>query len=141
MTHTTLRPYTKVVTVTTGQTLPIELRDTSGTLLECNYIRVNTSGVPILGSFDSVDFTVYLSGVEGLTTTNTPAGTGTADGSGFCGVVGQGDGINPVEIFLDDQDRVSEIQIYSPQGRNYSITYGNIRFINPMRFNDRPKGS
>ena len=141
MTHTTLRPYTKVVTVTTGQTLPIELRDTSDTLLECNYIRVNTSGTTILAGNDAVDFTVYLSGVEGLTTTNTPAGTGTADGSGFCGIVGQGDGINPVEIFLDDQDRVSEIQIYSPLNRNYSITYGNIRFINPMRFNDRPKGS
>ena len=141
MTHTTLRPYTKVINIGAGETSAIELRDTSNTLLECNYIRVNTSGVAVAGGGDAVDFTVYLSGVEGLTTTNTPAGTGTADGSGFCGVVGQGDGINPVEIFLDDQDRVSEIQIYSPAVRNYSITYGNIKFINPMRFNDRPKGS
>ena len=141
MTHTTLRPYTKVINIGAGETSAIKLKDTSETLLECNYIRVNTSGTTILAGNDSVDFTVYLSGVEGLTTTNTPAGTGTADGSGFCGIVGQGDGINPVEIFLDDQDRVSEIQIYSPLNRNYSITYGNIRFINPMRFNDRPKGS
>jgi hypothetical protein len=141
MTHTTLRPYTKIVSVDAGETSAIQLRDTSETLLECNYIRVNTSGTDIVTGDDSFDFTVYLSGIPNLTTPDTPTTAATAEGSGFCGIAGQGDGINPVEIFLDDQDKVSEIQIYSPANRNYSITYGNIRFINPMRFNDRPKGS
>ena len=140
MTHATLRPYTKLIVIGAGQTSAIELKDTSETLLECNYIRVNTSGIGTVLDTDQ-DFTVYLSGIPGLTTPDTPTTLSTPDGSGFCGVVGQGDGINPVEIFLDDQDRVSEIQIYSGLGRVYSITYGNIRFINPMRFNDRPKGS
>ena len=141
MTHTTLRPYTKILSIDSGETSAIELRDTSETLLECNYIRVNTSGV--IEQTATVDFTVYLSGIPGLTTPGTPTTAATAEGSGFCGIAGQGDGIVPVEIFLDDQDRVSEIQIYNPApiAVNYSITYGNIRFINPMRFNDRPKGS
>ena len=69
--------------------------------------------------------------------------TVTPTASGFCGVTGQADGVSPVEIFLDDQDKVSEIQIFNggTTAISYSITYGNIKFINPMRFNDRPKGS
>ena len=141
MTHTTLRPYTKVVNISANGVSAIDLKDTSDNLLDCNYIRVNTYGSGILETFD---FVVFLSGVDGLTTPTTSIAFADPDSSGFCGVPGQGDGISPVEIFLDDQDKVSQIQIYNgsiTNSKSYSITYGNIRFINPMRFNDRPKGS
>jgi hypothetical protein len=141
MTHTTLRPYTKAVVISALGTSAIELRDTSDTLLECNYIRVNTYGTPITTAIP--DFIVFLSGVDGLTTPSVSPATVTPTASGFCGVAGQAEGVSPVEIFLDDQDKVSEIQIFNAAADSitYVITYGNIRFINPMRFNDRPKGS
>lgn len=137
--NTTLRPYTKYITVGATETSSIQFKDTAGSSLPCNYIRVTTSGTA--AATDDNDFTVYLSSINGLTNPDTPIGVGTLDGSGFCGVHGQGDGINPVEIFLDDQDRVSSIQIYSLVEKTFAITYGNIRVSNSLRLNDRSKGS
>lgn len=136
--HTTLRPYTKVVTLNAGDISGIELRDSAGDLLECNYINITTSG-DITGTL--LDYTVFLSSIAGLTTPLTPTTVTSFDGSGFCGLLGSAEGIKPVEIFLEDSDRISEVGIYTPFAGNFVITYGNIHISNPMRLNNRSKGA
>lgn len=136
---TTLRPYTKVVTVTADTATVIDLKDSAGSSLDCNYITVDASGA----GGAAADFFVYLSSIPGLTnpaTTNTAESIGTT--SGFCGVMGVAPGVKPVELFLDNQDRVNKITVFCKASNlDVVVTYGNIHVANALRFNDTPKGS
>lgn len=133
---TTLRPYTKVVEVGASTNVVINLKDSAGSALPSNYISVDASG----GSTND-EFIVYLSSIPGLTTPLTPNAPVAADASGFCGIMGIAPGVKPVELFLDDQDRVSEITVYCDSAITAVVTYGNIHVGNPLRFNNRSKGS
>lgn len=134
---TTLRPYTKVVEVTADTNVVIDLKDSAGSSLDCNYITVDASG----GNTTN-DFFVYLSSIPGLTNPETPNTPVNATTSGFCGIMGTAPGIRPVELFLDNQDRVNKITIYCQTATiNAVVTYGNIHVANALRFNDTPKGS
>ena len=134
---TTLRPYTKVVSVTAATNTVIDLKDSAGNSLDCNYITVDASG-----GNSTQDFFVYLSSIPGLTTPETPNALAAPDASGFCGIMGTAPGIRPVELFLDNQDRVNKITIYCQTATiSAVVTYGNIHVANALRFNDTPKGS
>ena len=135
---TTLRPYTKVVTVTADTNVVIDLKDSAGSSLDCNYITVDASGA----GGAAADFFVYLSSVPGLTNPLTPTGTVNPDVSGFCGIMGVAPGVKPVELFLDNQDRVNKITVFCKTSNlDVVVTYGNIHVANALRFNDTPKGS
>lgn len=135
---TTLRPYTKVVTVTADTNVVIDLKDSANNSLDCNYITVDASGA----GGAAADFFVYLSSVPGLTTPLTPSAPDTADASGFCGIMGVAPGVKPVELFLDNQDRVNKITVFCKTSNlDVVVTYGNIHVANALRFNDTPKGS
>ena len=136
----TVRPFTKYVTLATTVTSGIDLVDTAGSSLECNWLKVTTSGA---ATGNEVDFTVYLSSLPGLVTPTTPNAVVDGGASGFCGLHGKGNGVSPVEIFLDDQDRVSKLQIHNGDTGSvtYAVSYGVIHTANPLRFNERPKGT
>ena len=134
---TTLRPYTKVVSVTAGTKTVIDLKDSAGNSLDCNYITVDASGA----GGAAADFFVYLSSIPGLTNPTTPTTSVDATGSGFCGIMGVAPGVKPVELFLDNQDKVNKITVYCESPLDVVVTYGNIHVANALRFNDTPKGS
>jgi len=134
---TTLRPYTKVVSVTQGTHAVIDLKDSAGNSLDCNYITVDASGA----GGAAADFFVYLSSVPGLTTPATPTTPVLATVSGFCGIMGVAPGVKPVELFLDYEDKVNKITVYCESSLDVVVTYGNIHVANALRFNDMTKGS
>ena len=136
--ETQFRPYTILASLASVTPSSIELRDTSGNSLECNYISVESSGTA--DSFFSVSYDA-----PGITTplanqTTAPSLLGTT--SGITGGIARSSG-GVVEFLLSDNDRVSTIKI-SPSvatARNYFITYGQIQRGNPGRDNLRPIGS
>jgi len=136
--ETQFRPYTILASLASVTPSSIELRDTSGSLLECNYISVESSGTT--DSFFSVSYDA-----PGITTplanqTTAPSLLGTT--SGITGGIARSSG-GVVEFLLSDSDRVSTIKI-SPSvatARTYFITYGQIQHGNPGRDNLRPIGS
>jgi hypothetical protein len=136
--ETQFRPYTILASLASVTPSSIELRDTSGNSLECNYISVESSGTA--DSFFSVSYDA-----PGITTplanqTTAPSLLGTT--SGITGGIARSSG-GVVEFLLSDNDRVSTIKI-SPSvatARTYFITYGQIQRGNPGRDNLRPIGS
>ena len=134
--ETQFRPYTLLATLTDVSS--IELRDTSGSLLECNYVSVESSGTG--ESFFSVSYEA-----PGITTplaNQTAASALLGTTSGITGGIGKSNG-GVVEFLLSDSDRVSTIKI-SPSiasSRTYFITYAQIQRGNPGRDNLRPIGS
>ena len=135
---TTLRPYTKVVSVTAATNTVIDLKDSAGSSLDCNYITVDASGA----GGAAADFFVYLSSIPGLTTPTTPNTADAADASGFCRIMDVAPGVKPVELFLDNQDKVNKITVRCESSNlDVVVTYGNIHVANALRFNDTPKGS
>ena len=132
------RPYTIVASLASVTPSSIELRDTAGNSLDCNYISVESSGTA--DSFFSVSYDA-----PGITTplanqTTAPSLLGTT--SGITGGIARSSG-GVVEFLLSDNDRVSTIKI-SPSvatARTYFITYGQIQRGNPGRDNLRPIGS
>jgi len=136
--ETQFRPYTILATAASVTPSSIELRDTSGSLLECNYISVESSSV--IDSFFSVSYDAP--GITTPLTNQTAANALLGHTSGITGGIGRSSG-GVVELLLSDSDRVSSIQI-SPSTTaeaTYFITYGQIQHGNPGRDNLRPIGS
>jgi len=136
--ETQFRPYTILATAASVTPSSIELRDTSGSLLECNYISVESSGTT--DSFFSVSYDA-----PGITTplaNQTTAPSLLGHTSGITGGIGRSSG-GVVEFLLSDKDRVSTIQICpsTTAEATYFITYGQIQRGNPGRDNLRPIGS
>jgi len=135
--ETQFRPYTKVVELTTTGSNTIDLKDSAGELLKCNYISVESSGAVNLFfqvAYDAPGITTPLSN-------QSLADAMVGDTSGVTGGVGKSNG-GVVELLLSDKDRVSSIRL-SQSGagsRLYLITYGQIQTGNPMRDNERPIG-
>ena len=136
--ETQFRPYTILATFGTTDGSSIELRDTSGNSLDCNYISVESSGG------NNTFFTVSYD-APGITTplaSQTAASALLGTTSGITGGLGKSNG-GVVEFLLSDSDRVSTIQL-SPSTvaeATYFITYGQIQRGNPGRDNLRPIGS
>ena len=127
-----IKPYTKIYTISANTTEVIELRDTSGTLVECNYLSVegNTS-VTAIGYIHLQPSSVYANQVD-LSSTS---GVTTFSGAG--GVTFQYGG-GPIEISVADFDRFNAVSITS-YGANAGLilNYGVIKHQNPLRDNER----
>ena len=136
--ETQFRPYTILATATSVTPSSIELRDTSGNSLDCNYISVESSGVG--NSFFSVSYDAP--GIATPLANQTTAPSLLGHTSGITGGIARSSG-GVVEFLLSDSDRVSTIKIIpSVQTvRTYFITYGQIQRGNPGRDNLRPIGS
>jgi len=134
--ETQFRPYTILARLTDVSS--IELQDTSGNSLDCNYISVESSGTG--NSFFSVSYNA-----PGITTplaNQTAASALLGTTSGITGGIARSSG-GVVDFLLSDKDRVNTIKI-SPSVatvKNYFITYGQIQRGNPGRDNLRPIGS
>ena len=127
-----IKPFTKIYTVAADTTEIIELRDTSGTLIECNYLSVETdSSVTAQGYVHIEPSSIYANEV------NLSSTSGSVDFSGTGGVTFQRGG-GPIEISVADADRFNAVRITSyDQTAALILNYGVIKHQNPLRDNER----
>lgn len=132
------RPYSLVIgpqTMAAG--VNVELKDTAGNLMECNYISLQVSG-------NSQRFHRMSANFPGLTT---PSGNfdsvvdqvgDTASGVPSVYTI---DGGEPGTMLLSDSDRVHSVNIKAAGGTAILIlTYGQISVGNNLRDQERPRG-
>ena len=137
--ETQFRPYTIIASLSTLTPSSIELQDTAGDALSCNYVSVQSSSANF--NFFRVSYDP-----DGLTTPLANFSTMAnmlGDTSGVVGVVGSTYTGGVVELLLSDKDRISQIQLSqdTTDEVKYMITYGQIQHGNPLRDNERPIGS
>jgi hypothetical protein len=149
---TAVKPFTTIVAIPAGAGLDetasaVTLVDSAGNTLECNWVRIEpVSGGPVGEQNIYGMFMSSLSGTPGGTV-NDISGTGQAN-IGVVGSTFNAGTMNPIEIFLGDAYRVSEVQIGVEQfdnrakgGCDFALTYGVRVPINPLRAKDRPTGN
>jgi len=106
---------------------PVSLYDSSGTLLDCNWCRVQAVDHDADGYF----------GV-GVSSVGTNVHEVSGGGSAIAGAIGGQDvrGIPTAELFVMDQDRFNQIQIWHSelgQSNRFIVTYGYRVPVNPLR--------
>ena len=144
------RPYSMAVQITDAAQDAIELKDSGGNRLKCNFVSVEASGDGSDAYFrvavNPGDRLEEASAGGTLTTpvasSETPAAALGTVASGICGgYASVNKGV--VEYLLSDSDRVSKIYIQQSEAANtnFWITYGQIQGGNIYRDNERPVGS
>ena len=129
----TLKSFTKIYTVAADATEIIELRDTSGTLVDCNYLSVEANAnVQADGYIHVEPSSIYANQVD-LSSTS-----GVVTFSGAGGVTFQSGG-GPIELSVADFDRFNAVSItaYDATASNLILNYGVIKHQNPLRDNER----
>ena len=128
----TLRPYTKIYTVAAGSEATIELKDTSGVLINCNYLSVEAvAGVDTDGYIHVEPSSVYANDID-LSSTS-----GTAGATGAGGITFQTGG-GPIELSVADYDCFNAVTIKAfEQNADLILNYGIIKHQNPLRDNER----
>lgn len=126
------RPYSKIITLTDETVTTVNLTDSEGTALECNYIQV----AAVSGSSDGYFFV-------SPTASTTAASIGN-DLSASRGIIAnQETGV--VVLSLPASDVTSSIKISQTTGSTpdttYAITYGNVRLSNTLRDNTLKRGN
>lgn len=116
-----IKTFCKVVDIAVGATKIIELTDSAGNRIKCNYVKVDhTKSLASNGWYH-----VMPSGID---TANTPAqshthASGSLAGSGWFGSVGTGD--QPVEFFARAPHLFNSVQIYNDlQTQRFALNYG-----------------
>lgn len=128
----TLKSYTKIYDVGEDATETIELKDTSGTLVDCNYLSVETNAaVADTGYIHVQPSSIYANEVD------LSATSGVVTFSGAGGVTFQLGG-GPVEVSVADFDRFNAVSITSyDAAAKVILNYGVIKHQNPLRDNER----
>ena len=128
----TYRPYSKIITLTDETVTTVNLTDSEGTALECNYIQV----AAVSGSSDGYFFVTPTAS----TTAAVSIGNDLSASRGI--VANQETGV--VVLSLPASDVTSSIKI-SHTGTDpvttYAITYGNVRLANTLRDNTLKRGN
>ena len=128
----TLKPYTKIYTVAADTTEVIELRDTSGTLIDCNYLSVEANHSVTAEGYVHVEPSSIYANDVGLSATS-----GSVNFSGAGGVTFQRGG-GPIELSVADFDRFNAVSITSYDApAELILNYGVIKHQNPLRDNER----
>tara|TARA_R110000751_G_scaffold306294_1_gene424344 strand:+ start:487 stop:915 length:429 start_codon:yes stop_codon:yes gene_type:complete len=137
------RPYVKAITLSNQNKLAVSLTDSAGTLIDCNYIQVESvSGVSTEGNFVVVPTGISTSILAGTV----PAANSIAviDGQ-LSGVAASTANIatGSVVISLPYNDLSKAMWLsQSDDGPNtYAITYGNVRVTNSLADNKLPTGN
>jgi hypothetical protein len=128
------RPYTKFVAMTNGNSLAVDLHDTSGNAVTCNYITVTA----VSGGVSDTIFNVTPVGLHKVsldaTSTNNHASSlpGIASTSGVTGLVGDTMG-GSVVFSLNLFDAISQIIISqsTDASTGFAVTYGAVVLSNP----------
>jgi len=137
------RPYTMILGPFTDTTVSaVNLVDTGGTQLKCNYISVEGSGsngtTMFTARIDAADLTTPLANQT------TAALSRGLTASGFVGGASKLVGGYPVEFVLSDGDRADSVTIQCTDAdftnAYFIVTYGQVWTGNPLRAGERPRG-
>ena len=146
----TVKSYCKVAAVDNRNYVDVPFKDTGGTVIHCNWFRVdcsaNTGGEDETGGFYVVQpssvYTGTLSSTEFIFQASGSITDQNLHGSGMGGVIGiAGEGRNSsVEMSLATDRRAPGLRIWNLTGGRphalFAITYGNVKHANPLRDND-----
>ena len=135
------RPYTLVIDTTDlSAGFDVDLKDSAGAALACNYISLTVSGDSTIGHVRmSANFPGLTTPSDSFETPAEAIGT-TASGVPSVYTVVGGESATMV---LPDRDRVSSVNIRSNEGTNAIaiITYGQVSVGNNLRDQERPAGN
>lgn len=129
--QTSMRPFSKAISVVSGtEELNIQLTDTAGTLVDCNYIRVDTTYA--VGAGGSGYFYVRP-GLSYNSTTTDPSGAGAVETDPGAGVAISGPNTGSITI-RTGHETFTKVHIGNAfvDTTNFVITYGFEQPINPM---------
>ena len=141
--RTVFRPFCKVIKITEGASLGVDLLDSSGSPISCNFVSVETSA-----STNDSRYGILFLEPSGMTS-NVPVGpSGMVDGgassttgSGMLGdmcksnngvaqlVLGIGDRVSAINLTLQPLDSPSD----ATKASICFITYGNVNVQNPLK--------
>ena len=132
-----VRPFSKLVGIDANTEQLIELKDTAGALIPCNYISVVVSNGPAVGPYyvrlniDSVDGEGDYS-VDNL---DLSAATGIETRAGLGGHAGLVESSEPITITVTKEDAFNTVTIGNTSNLdcNFVITYGVVTGISTHR--------
>jgi hypothetical protein len=132
----TIKSYCKIEDFGADASGIIELTDTDGNLLECNYLSVESNTtLATIGYVHIIPSSVYLNDVD------LSATSGAGDLAAGGGVVFQTGG-GPIEISSADAHRFKAIKVVCyDSAAKLIFNYGVIQHGNPLRDNQRPIGA
>jgi len=128
------RPYTKLVSMDDGAAVTVDLHDTSGNLVKCNYVTVTS----VSGGLADTFFHVTPSGLNNVSLSPTDGNNnasslpGIASTSGVTGLVANAVG-GSVVFSLNNYDTISHIIISqsTDDPASFAVTYGAVVLANP----------
>jgi len=128
------RPYTKLVAMSNGAAVTVDLHDTSGNIVKCNYVTVTS----VSGGEADTYFHVTPSGLNNVSLSPTDENNnasslpGIESTSGVTGLVGNTLG-GSVVFSLNNYDTISHIIISqsADQLTGFAVTYGAVVLANP----------
>ena len=134
------RPYSIVIhTSNIKNGVGVDLKDSAGDLLECNYISLTVSGGSDIGHVRmAADFPNLITPSGNFETPTEAIGTTASGVPSVYTVVGGEAGT----MVLSDRDRVSSVNIRSNEGTDaiLIVTYGQVSVGNNLRDQERPVG-
>ena len=132
-------PYTKLVTVTNQTPVEVTLHDSSGTVMECNYVQV----AAVSGSADGYFFvTPEVTSAKGYANMKSANTLSHNEASGQLGqLCNRETGV--AVISLPPADKTSKIKLSQKDTTTvvYAVTYGNVRLANTQRDNTLKRGN
>ena len=139
-----IRTYALVAEINNVHVSSIELRDTAGSLLDCNYVKVDTSANPAGGGASRLNrFRVNFDN-QNLTTPLENQTVVSGDLGSTSGSTGQYILVNEsCEFFFSDANRVNTIKVdqFNDTNTLFLVTYGQMKSQGPRRQNLRSIGS
>lgn len=133
------RPYSIVCQLDTTLTSSIELKDSAGEPLDCNYVFFDMSANITGGATDGL---VTSASYDANTTTESSK-LDIGDTSGSVAVVIGNATKGGANLLISDKDRVNKINVGKNKAGpvNFFITYGQVKKGSPLRQNQRPIGN
>ncbi len=138
--RTVYRPFSKVITVAGGAEVSVELRDSNASVVDSNFVSVESV------SGTAADGYIFVQPTSGLLAAGTSATTvltpTTADSSGMLGVILPNlNGIG--QLVLGIGDRVNTVSLINTgaSDTNCVVTYGNVNVQNILKDTKFGRGS
>jgi hypothetical protein len=150
--RTVFRPFLKVIDVIGNAVSGVELKDSTGSLVSCNFVSVttsggaNTDGAVIILEPSAMTSNVPL-GSSALDITDrskwTPDGASAVDGAGALGDSCAPGGTAQLVLGIGDRVECVFLSNISTAGGTVKclVTYGNVNVQNPLKDGDWGRGS
>jgi len=132
-------PYTKLVTLSNSTPVEVILHDSSGSVIECNYVQV----AAVSGGVDGFFFvTPEVTSAKGYANMKSANAIGSNETSGQLGqLCNRETGV--AVLSLPSSDKTSKVKLSQRDTvvTLYAVTYGNVKLSNTLADNTLPRGN